>query len=80
MGTAVKPVQVNALSALNGQAVTYSAPVGGLPPGLSVSGRPHHRHADDGGFLPGQDHGGRPVGIVDRVVPWDVSGAITMAP
>jgi GH25 family lysozyme M1 (1,4-beta-N-acetylmuramidase) len=38
VGTAVTPVRVTSLSALNGQAVTYSAPPGELPPGLTVSG------------------------------------------
>jgi len=41
VGTAITPVQVsalNGLSAPNGEAVTYSATAGGLPPGLAVSG------------------------------------------
>jgi GH25 family lysozyme M1 (1,4-beta-N-acetylmuramidase) len=80
VGTAVKPVQVHSLSALNGQAVTYSAPAGGLPPGLSVS---------RAGLVTGTPTAAgsyqvkitAAAGATSSTVSftWDVSGTITMA-
>ncbi|MCW2935396.1 MAG: Ricin lectin [Actinomycetia bacterium] len=81
VGTAVKPVQVTSLSALNGQAVTYSAPSGGLPPGLTVSGaglitgRPTAAGSYQASITATSGSTSSTVSFT-----WDVAGVIRMAP
>jgi beta-glucosidase len=81
VGTPVTPVQVNSLSALNGQAVTYSAPAGGLPPGLTVSatgsitGTPTAAGSYTVSITAATASASSTLSFV-----WDVSGALTMAP
>jgi GH25 family lysozyme M1 (1,4-beta-N-acetylmuramidase) len=81
VGTPVKPVQVRSLSALNGQAVTYSAPAGGLPPGLTISstglitGTPKAAGSYQVSITAAASAGSSTVSFV-----WNIAGAITMAP
>jgi GH25 family lysozyme M1 (1,4-beta-N-acetylmuramidase) len=81
VGTPVKPVQVRSLSALNGQAVTYSAASGGLPPGLTISGTglitgtPKAAGSYQVSITAAANAGSSTVSFV-----WDVAGTITMAP
>jgi GH25 family lysozyme M1 (1,4-beta-N-acetylmuramidase) len=81
VGTPVKPVRVRSLGELDGQAVTYSAPAGGLPPGLTISGT---------GSITGTPAAAGSYAVSVKAATasatstvsftWDVSGAITMAP
>ncbi|HEY6788745.1 MAG TPA: GH25 family lysozyme, partial [Trebonia sp.] len=80
VGTPVKPVQVQSLSALDGQAVTYSA-AGGLPPGLTVSstglitGTPTAAGSYQVSITATAGSASSTVSFV-----WAVAGTITMAP
>ena len=76
VGTAVTPVQVQSLSALNGQSVTYTE--SGLPPGLSIS---------SSGLISGTPTaaGSYAVSVKPSAGPalsftWDVTGTITVSP
>ena len=59
-GTAIGTVRLRTLNSLAGQAVTYSAT--GLPPGLTLIGRPDHRDARGGRHRPPVHSDGHPVG------------------
>ena len=76
VGTAVTSVQVQSLSSLNGQSVTYTAT--GLPPGLSIS---------SSGLITGTPTaaGSYAVSVKPSAGPslsftWDVTGTITVSP